>query len=1040
MTLCRQCSCVGSSLSLAVFMTLFGRVCLMSMPPPPVGSWNRAPVSLVDNGYRGIVLAIAEGVPEDFDLVEEIKVMFTEASAFLYEASDHRVYFHDITILLPQSWADDPSYLPAMFESFYTANILVNTAANRYIPAQPFVKQPGMCGEEGSYLHLTKELIRQGNQGPWGNLSRVLVHEWGHLRWGLFDEYPSRSNDHHFYLTNTGSVEPTRCSKAVTGDVLPYLQQRPTFGEPAADIQCEIWDNVGHLPDHRCRFQPHGVQAQGASGSLMYAHYVDQITGFCHSNVSGDVRSLHNPEAPNRHNTLCNSRSAWDVMLATEDFANGANPTRTVASTLPQFTVKRVKKMRVVLVLDASKSMNDNRKFQKLLRASAYYLTDVLPMDTWVALVAFNASASILAPLTKIRYKSSRQKLVDKLPNVADGNSSIGAGILKALTALSTNGESPAGGVVLVMSDGLEDTAPFFSEVFEGVRNQGVDVDALAYSTNVDENFHLPSEGGGGSFFIPFAENDTIATEKPTTMQMEDEEFQDWERFITIVRRSEMLRGNGNGTNNVHIDNTVGYETIFRFIWEIGQATAVVRTPEGFILDPGRPEYSVDTDGRQIEIRITGIAQTGTWFYDIQNMNMQPQTMRAHVYSKPSDPVVPPLRAKGIIRKTQVNFTAEQRVIIYCEVTQGELPVIRAEVKALVERPGDGAFSESIVVELFDLGTGADTEKDDGIYSAYFISFTGDGIYKVTFEVENKAVGQAKKITFPQTLGGVMPQNWNNTKEPVLVDVDAFMRATQPVEFTVVSAPDPDKMNEVDMFPPARVNDLRVASFSRYEGRLTLQWTAPGDDFDIGTAAEYDLRYSHSFNELFSDFSNAKEIDVSDIISGDLSAPQESGSEEMLVLKIPTMLSVDPKDLMLFLAFRIRAIDDSELAGETSNIATVVVDYGASPTTTLMMSTLATQLISSTPTISTLSTSASSITTCASSTKTNNYWTVLGKNMAIVLGVAVILMAISIIVLIVACTTKRRNQRNYVDGQVVSHTKARPTTDRVSDAWVLEEI
>ena len=57
--------------------------------------------------------------------------------------------------------------------------------------------------------------------------------------------------------------------------------------------------------------------------------------------------------------------------------------------------------------------------------------------------------------------------------------------------------------------------------------------------------------------------------------------------------------------------------------------------------------------------------------------------------------------------------------------------------------------------------SGADTEKDDGIYSAYFMGFTGDGVYKVTLEVENQAVGQAKKITFPYALSGVMPQNWS---------------------------------------------------------------------------------------------------------------------------------------------------------------------------------------------------------------------------------------------------------------------------------------
>ncbi len=48
----------------------------------------------------------------------------------------------------------------------------------------------------------------------------------------------------------------------------------------------------------------------------------------------------------------------------------------------------------------------------------------------------------------------------------------------------------------------------------------------------------------------------------------------------------------------------------------------------------------------------------------------------------------------------------------------------------------------------------------------------------------------------------------------------------------------------VDTTPPANVTDLSVSTATT--NSLTLTWTAPGDDGNNGTAAEYDIRYATS--------------------------------------------------------------------------------------------------------------------------------------------------------------------------------------------------
>ena len=54
-------------------------------------AWAR--VSLVENGYKGLVVAISPEEEENPDLVESIKDLLTKASAELYGATRQRAYF-----------------------------------------------------------------------------------------------------------------------------------------------------------------------------------------------------------------------------------------------------------------------------------------------------------------------------------------------------------------------------------------------------------------------------------------------------------------------------------------------------------------------------------------------------------------------------------------------------------------------------------------------------------------------------------------------------------------------------------------------------------------------------------------------------------------------------------------------------------------------------------------------------------------------------------------------------------------------------------
>ena len=85
-------------------------------------AWAR--VSLVENGYKGLVVAISPEEEENPDLVESIKDLLTKASAELYGATRQRAYFKEVTILVPQTWNLDEAEA-AVDETFKDAEFRV---------------------------------------------------------------------------------------------------------------------------------------------------------------------------------------------------------------------------------------------------------------------------------------------------------------------------------------------------------------------------------------------------------------------------------------------------------------------------------------------------------------------------------------------------------------------------------------------------------------------------------------------------------------------------------------------------------------------------------------------------------------------------------------------------------------------------------------------------------------------------------------------------------------------------------------------------
>lgn len=96
--------------------------------------------------------------------------MVTQASPYMFEATENRFYFKNVAILIPEKWETKPEYLRPKLETYKNADVVVaepNPPGND----EPYTEQMGKCGEKGERIHFTpdflagKKLTEYGPQG-----------------------------------------------------------------------------------------------------------------------------------------------------------------------------------------------------------------------------------------------------------------------------------------------------------------------------------------------------------------------------------------------------------------------------------------------------------------------------------------------------------------------------------------------------------------------------------------------------------------------------------------------------------------------------------------------------------------------------------------------------------------------------------------------------------------------------------------------------------------------------------------------------------
>ena len=268
-------------------------------------------INLLNNGYENILIVINNDVAENFEIIERIRSLFTEASSLLFNVTRKRAYFKEISILIPTTWKlnyfNKKQILYSSWEKNDNGDICIEKR-DELLSSTPFViNYAGDCGESALHIHLSTDYLMKENKSlhQYGSFKNVLIRQWAQFRYGVFEEGSLNSKDEgDFYYNSNGEIDANRCTSNRSGKL------RDAFSH---DGKCKTFLPNG-LPDSSCIFEDDVFENESGIqfGSLMYKSFLPQINTFCDDDPS-NLNINHNSFASNFQNKICKGKSVWEV-------------------------------------------------------------------------------------------------------------------------------------------------------------------------------------------------------------------------------------------------------------------------------------------------------------------------------------------------------------------------------------------------------------------------------------------------------------------------------------------------------------------------------------------------------------------------------------------------------------------------------------------------------------------------------------------------------------------------------------------------------
>ncbi|XP_062600924.1 calcium-activated chloride channel regulator 1-like isoform X2 [Saccostrea cucullata] len=843
-------------------------------------------IEIDGNGYTGITVAVSSKLEPSEIQLQRLKDLFTAASARLYKATKHHVFFKDITIVIPKSWPSNitDSYITG--PQLDSAHVIVDKA-NPLANNKPYVSGMTGCGKPGRHIHLEPYTVQTLNAV--GDADRLFVHHWGHFRWGLFDEHGDtespvqESNRNTWFYSSGGTFKPNICVKNTKGKIeLNYC---------GSNMKCSVDENG--LPEKNCKFCGDET-GNTVNGSIMGTVEISSVEEFCdeeNSNVP------HNKEAETPQNKICQGKSAWEIMRLHSDFKD-TTPGSSSQNTTPTFRiVKQRAGQNFVLVLDKSGSMA-GAKIKELKEISSIFITNWVSNGSSVGVVTFDTSAQIVSSLKLVTSDEVRKRLVTLINNIgAAGGTSIGEGLLKGIEVLKTHSDDIRGSEIILVSDGQNNAGTLgIDDVINQILAEKVIVTTVAISQAADKDMeNLARQSGGSSHFYSGKDNSTALID--SFAKIAECASDDDNKMQQIESKSVSVTKGQNYTTVVYVDSTLGLDTVLLL-----QGPGVSDI-SAFIIGPGNQTWKTDSCTDSCRIKISGLAEVGTYNVQISSIADKDTTLTLTVHSYPKDPSEDVFTATAWISTDSFDFSPSTPLVIYALVMKGSSPVLDAYVSMKIE----DSKGYVLTIVLTDNGLGEDVIKGDGLYTGVMLpsQIKEGGRHSLKLFVTGKS-GETK-ILVPKVKRRKRETKTEDTTNLETRTVDGFQRVASSGSFTVYNYSQVNITN--DIISPARITTLQVVN--RKGNSFNVSWNAVGDDVTYGKALLYNILLSKNLSTL------RDSPETIEPLTGNAPTPSNPESLEIFSFELPEVST------NYYLA--VRAVDEAGNKGDVSNILSLSV-------------------------------------------------------------------------------------------------------------------